>query len=69
MIYQLAEDYIDLSQLECISSIINTGADEYYFRFQVNTYVYNTPVIESLKSIDLLRNNLIEAWQEYKDQL
>lgn len=64
MVYKLAEDYIDLEKLECVSGIINNGIDEYYFRFQINTYVYNTPVIETLKSIKLLRKNLIKAWKE-----
>lgn len=68
MIYQLNDDYIDLSKLECVSGIINNGIDEYYFRFQINTYVYNTPFLNTLKNIKLIRENLIKAWKEYKDQ-
>lgn len=67
MLYQLANDHIDLSKLECVSGIIDNGIGEYYFRFQINTIICSSPVIEKVKDIKLLRKNLIIAWREYKE--
>jgi hypothetical protein len=65
MIYKIDDTYIDLSKLEYVEAIIKSVN---CFRYQINGHVYNTENYDNFTDIRLLRENLIEAWKEYKEQ-
>ena len=66
MIYQCGDTYIDLDKLEVICKI-NNSPDEYFFQYQVNGIVHESPVYDSEVDIEGERDALIKAWKKYKE--
>ena len=75
MIYQLNDDYIDLKKVEMITNIKeDIDFDDlkpngfFYYDFQVNGISYKSDKLKDKKSVEIERENLLNAWREYKEE-
>lgn len=71
MIYEMDDDYIDTSKIERISNIkeeifVPGGNKKYWFKYQINGYVYDSDFKSVKNTVILQRNAIIKAWKEYK---
>jgi len=69
MIYNLDTACLDLDMLEYVSEIIETPIEEYYFRYQINGYVYNTSVFSLYTDIVEIRDSLINTWLKNMEEI
>ena len=67
MIYQMCHAFIDLSKLEYVSHITNASGN-YTFIFQINGEEHSIEYHASLDEIIQIKDDLIKAWKEYKEQ-
>ena len=64
-IYKLNDDkYFDMNKLEHVSGIEETS-NEYYFRYQVNGFVYNSDGSTVEGEIEKERQKLIKEWHKF----
>lgn len=68
-VYNLNRAYIKLECLSYISPIINNGVDQYYFRYQVNNFLFDSEVYDSeqLNKLEESREKLIQAWEKHNE--
>lgn len=71
MIYKLNDDYLDTSKLEHVSNIkeeifVPNGNKQYWFRYQINGYVYDSDTNVSKEVIGKERENLLQVWLKEK---
>lgn len=65
MIYQCGNAYIDLGLLEVVSDI-NNSVDTYFFQYQVNGIVHQSPFYDSEVDVEDEKDALIQAWKDFK---
>lgn len=71
MIYDIGDTVIDLSKLEYVSKVFVYAPENqngFDFNYQINGCVYSSHSYGNEGSAKYIRDNLIKAWKEYKDQ-